>query len=151
MSFQLAFDFEAAVPVTVTQPVRPVEAVLLRTARHRGEVGYQAGRSAELCVAQDYERRGYAVARTRWRGRGGEIDLILGDGAGLVFVEVKKSRSFARAAERLSAAQMRRICASAEEFLGTQPRGQLTDVRFDVALVDDRGAVRVIEHAFAEV
>ncbi len=45
---------------------------------------------------------------------------------------------------------MRRICASAEEYLGTQPRGQLTDVRFDVALVDGQGVVRVIENAFGQ-
>jgi putative endonuclease len=137
----MEFDFEAAVAV-----VSPIF-----SARSRGAVGYQAGLSAELRIAQDYERRGYAIARTRWRGRGGEIDLIARDGDGLIFVEVKKSRSFAKAAERLSAAQMARICASAEEFLGTQPRGRLSDVRFDVALVDAMGAVRVIENAFGEV
>ncbi|MGY9047173.1 hypothetical protein P775_24245 [Puniceibacterium antarcticum] len=117
-------------------------------ARDRGAVSYQAGLSAELRIAQDYERRGYPIACQRWRGRAGEIDLIVRDGDGLIFVEVKKSRTFDRAAERLSRAQMRRIYASAEEYLSTQPLGQLTDVRFDVALVDGQGALRMIENAF---
>ena len=86
----------------------------------------------------------------RWRGQGGEIDLILRDGDGLIFVEVKQSRCLARAAESLSHRQMQRICASAEEFLGTQPRGSLTDVRFDLALVDQRGDMQIIENAFGQ-
>lgn len=120
------------------------------TAQRQGSVAYHSGASAELRIAQDYERRGFPVARQRWRGQGGEIDLIARDGDGLIFVEVKKSRCFSRAAERLSPRQMQRIYATAEEYLGTQPRGQLTDVRFDVALVDGQGAVRVIENAFGQ-
>ncbi|SFD60490.1 putative endonuclease [Sulfitobacter brevis] len=116
--------------------------------RHRGEMAYQAGLSAEHRVAQDYERRGFAIARRRWRGRQGEIDLILRDGAGLIFVEVKQSRSFARAAESLTVRQMRRIYAAAEEYLGGEPAGSLTDVRFDVAIVDGAGQTQIIENAF---
>lgn len=113
-----------------------------------GAVSYHAGLSAESIVADDYARRGRPVVRHRWRGTGGEIDLIAQDGDGLIFIEVKKSRSHARAAERLSQRQMERIYASASEFLATQPKGQLTDVRFDVALVDDRGAIDIVENAF---
>jgi putative endonuclease len=111
-------------------------------------MAFHAGVAAELRIAQDYERRGFAIARRRWRGAGGEIDLIVRDGNGLIFVEVKKSRSLARAAESLSLRQMQRIYASAEEFLGTEPRGSLTDVRFDVALVDGSGDLQIIENAF---
>lgn len=64
---------------------------------HRGAVAYQAGLAAEACIADDYERRGYPIAARRWRGQGGEIDLVARDGDGLVFIEVKKSRSFDRA------------------------------------------------------
>lgn len=114
----------------------------------RGQVSYHSGVSAEQCVASDYERRGFSVARRRWRGAGGEIDLITRDGDGLVFVEVKKSRSFAQAAERLTRRQMARIYAAAEQFLAFEPAGQLTNVRFDVALVDDAGDLKIIENAF---
>ena len=59
----------------------------------QGAVSYHAGRAAELQVAQDYRRRGFALAHERWRGKAGEIDLILRDGDGIIFVEVKKSKS----------------------------------------------------------
>ncbi|MFK7837676.1 MAG: YraN family protein [Sulfitobacter sp.] len=120
----------------------------LRNRHHRGKTAFHAGVAAELRIAQDYERRGFAIARRRWRGQGGEIDLIARDGNGLIFVEVKQSRNLARAAESLSPRQMARIYASAEEFLGSEPAGTLTDVRFDVALVDGQGDMQIIENAF---
>lgn len=116
----------------------------------QGQTSYHAGVSAELQIAQDYERRGLAVACQRWRGVCGEIDLITRDDDGLVFVEVKKSRSFERAAERLSVRQMARLYASAEEFLADEPGGLDTNVRFDVALVNDIGEFRIIENAFGQ-
>jgi putative endonuclease len=109
---------------------------------------YHAGLSAEQRIAQDYERRGFVVARRRWRGAGGEIDLITRNSDGLVFIEVKQSRTIARAAERLNRRQMGRICASAEQFMAGEPDGQLTNVRFDVALVDQAGKFEIIENAF---
>lgn len=115
---------------------------------HRGRMAHHAGLAAENRIAQDYERRGFAVARRRWRGKGGEIDLIIRDGSGLIFVEVKQSRNLQRAAESLSARQMQRIYTSAEEFLGTEPNGSLTEVRFDVALIDGQGDMQIIENAF---
>ena len=118
---------------------------------HRSEMSYHAGMAAEGCVAQDYERRGFAIARRRWRGKSGEIDLIVRDGAGLIFVEVKQSKDFARAALRVTPRQMQRIYASAEEFLATEPAGSLTEVRFDVALVNGHGDTRIIENAFGQV
>ena len=114
----------------------------------RGAMAYQAGASAEMRISTDYERRGFPVVQHRWRGKGGEIDLIAQDGDGLVFIEVKQSKTFDRAAAHLTAAQMRRIYASAEEYLGRMPRGSLTEVRFDVALVNGRGETRIIENAF---
>ncbi|KIN63253.1 UPF0102 domain containing protein [Sulfitobacter noctilucicola] len=116
---------------------------------HRGRASFHAGLAAEHRIAQDYERRGFTIARRRWRGKGGEIDLIVRDGATLIFVEVKQSKSLARAAQSLSARQIQRICHSAEEFIGNEPMGCLTDMRIDVALVDGIGDVQIIENAFA--
>ncbi|UWR22099.1 YraN family protein [Sulfitobacter sp. S190] len=116
--------------------------------RSTGEMAYHAGLAAEDSVASDYCRRGYTIAETRWRGCAGEIDLIVADGSSLIFVEVKKSRSFSRAAQRITARQMGRIYAAAEEYLGKTPAGALTECRFDVALLDAHGQCRVIENAF---
>lgn len=118
------------------------------TRANRGQIGFHAGVAAERRIAQDYERRGFTLAQNRWRGVAGEIDLIARDGQGVVFIEVKKSRSIARAAERLNRRQMDRIYSSAAQFLEGEPRGQLTPARFDVALVDDSGRFEIIENAF---
>ncbi|WP_424832426.1 YraN family protein [Ruegeria sp.] len=116
----------------------------------RGSVSFHAGQAAEMHVAADYQRRGFSIAHRRWRGAGGEIDLIARDANGLVFIEVKKSTSFDQAAARISRRQMDRICASAAKFLEQEPEGQLTNVRFDAALVDATGAVQIIENAFGQ-
>lgn len=114
-----------------------------------GQRSYHAGRVAEDQVAQLYHRAGRPIAARRWRGQSGEIDLIARDGAQIVFIEVKQSRTHAQAAEHLSARQMARIYRSAEEFLAGEPAGLATEVRFDVALVDGVGRIEVLENAFA--
>lgn len=112
-----------------------------------GAVGHRAGLAAEAAVAARYLAAGREVLARRWRGRGGELDLVVRDGAELVFVEVKCSRSFARAAERLSPRQASRLFAAAAEFLAGVPGGQAVPVRFDVALVDGLGRIAVMENA----
>jgi putative endonuclease len=115
-----------------------------------GQANYFAGLAAEDIVARDYAARAHHLAARRWRGQAGEIDLVMRDGDTIVFVEVKKSKTFDRAAQMLGRRQMDRIYASAGEFLAGEPKGQLTDVRFDLALVDGRGAVNIIENAFMD-
>ncbi|MFN4100702.1 MAG: YraN family protein [Pararhodobacter sp.] len=112
-----------------------------------GSLSYHAGLSAEGQVARDYQRRGFPVVVHRWRGKGGEIDLVVRDGDGFVFIEVKKSRSHARAAERLSQRQVRRLYDAAAEFLGGCPQGLNTRARFDVALIDSMGRIEILENA----
>ena len=112
-----------------------------------GAVSHRAGMAAETAVAAVYARSGLDLVASRWRGTGGEIDLILRDGAVMVFVEVKKSRDFARALMRVTPAKVARIFAAAGEFLANEPMGLNTETRFDVALVEASGRVQVIENA----
>ena len=114
-----------------------------------GHVSYHAGLSAEDSVEQRYLRAGCTLIARRFRGKRGEIDLILKRNDGLIFVEVKKSRTHARAAERLSAHQIERLFLTAAEFLESQPHGQDSDARFDVALVDGQGRIDIVENALA--
>jgi putative endonuclease len=114
-----------------------------------GYVSYRAGLAAEEAVARHYHRSGRAIAATRWQSEGGEIDLIARDGAEVIFIEVKQADTHARAAERLGRRQMDRLCVAASIFLAGEPAGQLTPMRFDVALVDRRGAIEIVENAFA--
>ncbi len=118
-----------------------------RKAQHRNKT-YESGLAAERGVARQYLRRGMQFRAHRWRGRGGEIDIVFADGDVLVFVEVKKARNFHRAAQSLSQRQITRITRSAEEYAGTQPRGSLSEMRFDLAMVNDAGQVSILENAF---
>lgn len=111
------------------------------------KTNYHAGLSAEQAVARYYGDRGAVLRETRWRGRCGEIDLILSEGDRVVFVEVKKSRTHAMAVGRVTARQLSRILRSAEDYLGQCPAGALTDARLDVALVDEFGAIEIIPNA----
>lgn len=109
-----------------------------------GSMSYHAGLAAEAAVARHYVRAGGRIAARRWRGRGGEIDLIATEGDATVFVEVKLADTHAAAAARLRPRQMARIRDSAGEYMGTLPDGMLSEVRFDVALVDASGRIEVL-------
>ncbi len=111
-----------------------------------GQIAYQDGLAAEDIACRDYLLRGYRLIAQRWRGRCGEIDLIFEGNAELVFVEVKKARSFEIAAERLSERQLWRIARSAEDYIGTVAPDPLTPMRLDLATVDGRGQVSVLEN-----
>lgn len=112
-----------------------------------GTVRYLSGVAAEAAVERHYAARGGRIEARRWRGRGGEIDLIARDTGGIVFIEVKKSRTFAQAAGYLRPRQIARLHAAASEFLAGEPDGQDTLCRFDVALVDGSGCIEIVENA----
>lgn len=117
---------------------------------HKGALAFHSGDCAEVAVAEFYSASGHEVVERRWRGPAGEIDLILRRGDQWIFVEVKKSRSLELAALRLDRRQMDRICNSACCYCDVLPSGSLTEMRFDVALVDGVGRIEIIENAFGE-
>lgn len=112
-----------------------------------GLKSYLAGKAAEDAVLAAYSAQGHRLVCRRWRGPGGEIDLVMSKAGEVVFVEVKSSRSFAQAVTHLSRHQIRRLLASAEAALGFFAAGSLTPMRFDVALVDAQGQIDVIPNA----
>ncbi len=114
-----------------------------------GSTSYHAGLAAEDGVARHYARSGRPVLARRWRGKGGEIDVIAQDGDDTIFIEVKRSDTHAAAALRVSDRQIRRLFDCAGEYMGTLPNGMNSSVRFDVALVDAMGRIEIIENALA--
>ena len=84
--------------------------------------------------------------RTPHRG-GGEIDLVMRDGATLVFVEVRKraSRDFGGAAASVSAAKQRRIVFAARHYL--MRMSEPPPCRFDVVSVE-AGCIEWLRAAF---
>ena len=71
-----------------------------------GTVSYRAGLSAEDQVSRRYVRDGHTILSRRWRGKAGEIDLVAEKDGTVVFIEVKKSSSFEKAAARISQRQI---------------------------------------------
>lgn len=114
----------------------------------RGTVAYHAGRVAEAGVSAHYAARGLRCMAERWRGQGGEVDLIFKDGPTWIFVEVKSARTWARAAERITPRQAQRVQMAALEYLAAHCEEAYPDMRFDAALVDGQGRIDVLENAF---
>jgi putative endonuclease len=97
-------------------------------------------------VAALYEAGGFRILARRWRCEAGEIDLIA-ERAGLVcFVEVK--RRGRGAAEALSQRQQARLVAAAGLWAAAHPGHGARGLRFDVVLVEDGAAPRLIADAF---
>ncbi len=90
--------------------------------------------------ALDYLRRqGMALVMRNYRCRGGELDLIMRDGANLVFVEVRarSSARFGGAAASVTAAKRRRMTIAAAHYLMIHRID--APCRFDVVTLDGPG------------
>ncbi len=112
-----------------------------------GSINYHAGLAAEGSVERHLMDRGLSLVARRWRGKAGEIDLVMREGAVTVFVEVKRAATHALAATRLSTRQAMRIMRAGEEFVGRTTGSISADMRFDLALVDGAGQVQMIPNA----
>ena len=109
---------------------------------------YHAGLSAEKSVACKYARCGFEIVAERFKSPEGEIDVIARHNDKLYFVEVKQSKTFARAADALGARKMKHIQNASLCYLQKMDLPLETKMRFDVALVDGQGFIKVIPNAF---
>lgn len=113
----------------------------------KGRISYHRGHAAELAAEQAYQRLGAQILAKRWRGAGGEIDLIVQLGDTIIFAEVKAAQTHDIAAERISTRQAQRICASAQTYLANRPDQHQ---RFDAVLVDQNGIADILVNALTE-
>lgn len=97
----------------------------------------ECGRQAELWAAQYLQQQGLRLVAQNYRGRYGEIDLIMQDGATLVFVEVRLRRNadFGGAAASLDARKQQRIVRTAQQYL--TGLAHIPPCRFDALLLDN--------------
>jgi putative endonuclease len=95
------------------------------------------GALAEQWAAQYLQRQGLQPVAQNYRSRYGEIDLIMRDGATLVFVEVRLRRNadFGGAAASIDARKQQRIVLTAQQYLAGLPH--TPPCRFDALLMDD--------------
>lgn len=117
-----------------------------------GRARVRFGEIGEELAVQELERQGYAILARRYRRRGGEIDIVAGDGATIVFVEVKArdGRAFGGGSEAITALKRYRLTATARDYLARH-RLQERPCRFDVVAIDiSNGSPRleVIRNAF---
>jgi len=110
-----------------------------------------AGQAAEDIAAAWLQRRGLRLLTRNFRCKAGEIDLILRDGASLVFAEVRyrSSAAFGGAAASITAKKRQRIVTAARYYLMDKPD---QPCRFDVVLLDKLApdAVEWLQDAFGE-
>ena len=109
---------------------------------------YSKGLSGEQAAEAYLTGLGYRLLARRYRGGDGEIDLILRDGAALVFVEVK-ARPNSRPGEGFAAVtptKQRRMTHAALRYLAEQQAFDCP-VRFDVVEISAKG-LRHIPDAF---
>lgn len=115
------------------------------------KVTQAVGAHGERLAEQHLTGLGMVVLARNWRCADGEIDLILRDGADLVFCEVKTRRGtrFGTPAEAIVPGKVRRLRALAARWLAESPV-RPREVRFDVVAVvrDGRGPF-VVEHTRA--
>lgn len=109
---------------------------------------YDAGVTGEEKALRYLEQQGFEAIARRWRGQDGEIDLIMQDGAYVVFVEVKY-RPQGRCGDGFAAvtpAKQRRMTHAALAFL-VEKEWMDRPVRFDVVEIT-RDGLRHVPNAF---
>lgn len=110
----------------------------------------RSGAQAEALAAEYLQRQGLTLKERNYACRLGEIDLILQDGATVVFVEVRQRShgAFGGAAESITARKREKLIATARHYLARQRR--LPACRFDAVLLDGNGQIEWIRDAFGE-
>ena len=95
------------------------------------------GAQAEQWAVRYLQRQGLKLVEQNYRGRFGEIDLIMQEGNSLVFVEVRLRRNadFGGAAASVDTRKQQRIIRTAQQYLAGLAR--TPPCRFDVVLMSD--------------
>ncbi len=108
------------------------------------------GQRAEQMARKHLEEKGFRFLYKNYRSGNYEIDLVMQDGAYLVFVEVKARRSqrFGTPGEAVTKAKQQRLGTAATAYL--EESGLMeSPVRFDVVEVYlGRGMIRHLPDAF---
>ena len=109
----------------------------------------QVGGQAEALAAAYLKKQGLELITSNYRCRFGEIDLIMRDGATLVFVEVRlrSNANFGGAAMSITAAKRQRLLHTAQHYL--QQHGD-SSCRFDAVLMQsvDMQNIEWLKNAF---
>lgn len=105
------------------------------------------GAEAEQAAAEYLQKQGLKLIERNYHCRGGEIDLVMRDGATLVFVEVRarSTKAFGGAVESITAVKQARIILAARHYLART--GATNNCRFDAVLIQS-GHIEWLRAAF---
>ena len=101
----------------------------------------QLGTAGERAALTELEQAGLRLLARNVRCRHGEIDLVMLDGATLVFIEVRTRAGPGRggALGSVGAAKQARLLRAASEFLAAHPEHAQRACRIDVVGYDGHG------------
>jgi putative endonuclease len=96
------------------------------------------GRRGEDAALRHLESAGLSLLERNYRCRGGEIDLVMQEGATLVLVEVRLRRSleYGGAAASVGLRKQRRVALAAKHLMLRRPRYRRMPARFDVVAIE---------------
>lgn len=108
------------------------------------------GADAEARALRHLRAHGLAPLARNWRGRRGELDLVMLDGEVLVIAEVRsRARTdYGSAVDTIDGRKQAHLVHAAREFLASHPEHADREVRFDVVAID-AGALEWLKAAFA--
>jgi len=110
----------------------------------------QQGQQAEDAACEYLQAKGLDLYDRNYHCRCGEIDLIMGDGPSLVFIEVRyrASSRFGSGAETVGPRKQARIIAAAAHYLQANPKQARRPARFDVVFMRSADTIQWIKDAF---
>ena len=109
------------------------------THHHASHPTHALGAAGEAAAARWLIRRGWRVLAVRWRGGGGEIDIVAERRGVVAACEVKTRTSADPRAPPIAPAQRRRLVRAAQAWLARHPHYADHAVRPDLIVVVPRG------------
>jgi putative endonuclease len=106
----------------------------------------ERGRHGERLARRHLTRRGWTILATRWRGAGGELDLVAARGTLVIACEVKTRADPGALTEPLTMAQQARIARAAEAFVAIHPELRDRRLRLDLITVQPRRWLARVRH-----
>ena len=96
------------------------------------------GADAETRALRHLEREGLKLIARNWRCKGGELDLVMTDGATLAVIEVRsRARSdYGSALESVDGRKQGRLVHATQLFLAAHQAHAQREVRFDVVTLE---------------
>ena len=111
-----------------------------------------SGQAGEALALAHLQQQGLRLLAQNWRCKVGELDLVMLDGATVVFVEVRYRRhsAWGGAIASIDARKREKLARAASYFLQQQTRWAHSPCRFDVIAIDAVEPLRLnwIQNAF---